>query len=89
MQRVITAGAGGIGKEIARSFADVGASVFVCDIDAQGLAQLEHVLASDSAKSISGQILPIDNDMQQASSCWALRAFRFRATSHAVRRRAT
>jgi len=68
MQRVlITAGAGGIGKEIARSFADVGASVFVCDIDAQGLAQLEHVLASDSAKSISGQILPIDNDMQQAS----------------------
>jgi NAD(P)-dependent dehydrogenase (short-subunit alcohol dehydrogenase family) len=47
MQRVlITAGAGGIGKEIARSFADVGASVFVCDIDAQGLAQLEHDMPS-------------------------------------------
>jgi hypothetical protein len=24
-------------------------------------------LASDAAKSISGQLLPIDNDMQQAS----------------------
>jgi len=43
MQRVIiTAGAGGIGKEIARAFVDAGASIFVCDIDAQGLAQLEH-----------------------------------------------
>lgn len=37
-QRVlVTAGASGIGREIARAFAAQGASVFVCDIDAKGL----------------------------------------------------
>ncbi len=40
-QRVlITAGAGGIGREIARAFAASGAKVFVCDIDAEGLESL-------------------------------------------------
>jgi NAD(P)-dependent dehydrogenase (short-subunit alcohol dehydrogenase family) len=40
-QRVlITAGAGGIGREIARAFAANGAKVFVCDIDAKGLETL-------------------------------------------------
>jgi NAD(P)-dependent dehydrogenase (short-subunit alcohol dehydrogenase family) len=40
-QRVlITAGAGGIGREIARAFAANGAKVFVCDIDAEGLKTL-------------------------------------------------
>jgi short chain dehydrogenase len=136
-QRVrVTAGASGIGREIARAFADAGAHVFVADIDAEGLEALERdilgvqtavcdmssrpdiermvpeavaalaslrsasesersirrggetgrdgdpipatvrrsprhcgigrFLASDAGKSISGQILPIDNDMQQA-----------------------
>jgi enoyl-[acyl-carrier-protein] reductase (NADH) len=32
-----------------------------------GVAALAVFLASDSAKAISGQILPIDNDRQQAS----------------------
>lgn len=37
-QRVlVTAGASGIGREIARAFAASGASVFVCDIDAKAL----------------------------------------------------
>ena len=37
-QRVlITAGASGIGREIARAFASNGAKVFVCDIDAAAL----------------------------------------------------
>jgi NAD(P)-dependent dehydrogenase (short-subunit alcohol dehydrogenase family) len=37
-QRVlITAGASGIGKEIARTFAANGATVCVCDIDAKAL----------------------------------------------------
>ena len=41
-QRVlVTAGAAGIGREIARAFAATGAKVFVCDIDAAGLARLE------------------------------------------------
>ena len=40
-QRVlITAGAGGIRREIARAFAANGAKVFVCDIDAEGLETL-------------------------------------------------
>jgi NAD(P)-dependent dehydrogenase (short-subunit alcohol dehydrogenase family) len=40
-QRVlITAGAGGIGREIARAFAANGAKVFVCDINAEGLKTL-------------------------------------------------
>jgi len=41
-QRVlVTAGAAGIGREIVRAFAATGAKVFVCDIDAVGLAGLE------------------------------------------------
>jgi NAD(P)-dependent dehydrogenase (short-subunit alcohol dehydrogenase family) len=40
-QRVlVTAGASGIGREIARAFAANGAKVFVCDIDAKGLDDL-------------------------------------------------
>ena len=40
-QRVlVTAGASGIGREIARAFAAQGATVFVCDIDAKGLESL-------------------------------------------------
>ena len=46
-QRVlITAGASGIGKEIARAYAASGATVCVCDIDAKALAT--------AAKEISG-----------------------------------
>lgn len=41
-QRVlITAGAGGIGRAIVQAFMANGANVFVCDIDADGLARLE------------------------------------------------
>lgn len=41
MQRVlVTAGAGGIGREILRAFAAAGAAVFTCDIDEPGLAEL-------------------------------------------------
>ena len=40
-QRVlVTAGASGIGREIARAFAAGDAGVFVCDIDAEGLGDL-------------------------------------------------
>jgi NAD(P)-dependent dehydrogenase (short-subunit alcohol dehydrogenase family) len=37
---LVTAGAGGIGLSIARAFADEGAKVHVCDVDAHALAQL-------------------------------------------------
>src|SRR5262245_28146116 len=44
-QRVlITAGASGIGREIARAFAATGAKVFVCDIDADALASFAQAL---------------------------------------------
>jgi len=36
-------------------------------VDQKDIAALSVFLASDAAKSISGQMLPIDNDMQQAS----------------------
>ena len=36
-------------------------------VDPQDIAALAVFLASDAAKSISGQVLPIDNDMHQAS----------------------
>jgi NAD(P)-dependent dehydrogenase (short-subunit alcohol dehydrogenase family) len=36
-------------------------------VDPRDVAALAVFLASDSAKAISGQILPIDNDRQQAS----------------------
>jgi NAD(P)-dependent dehydrogenase (short-subunit alcohol dehydrogenase family) len=35
-------------------------------IDPKDIAQLAVFLASDAAKSISGQVLPIDNDRQRA-----------------------
>ena len=45
-QRVlITAGAGGIGREIARAFAKGGAKVFVCDIDSEGLENLKQEIS--------------------------------------------
>ncbi len=45
-QRVlVTAGAAGIGREIARAFAASGAAVFVCDIDAKGLDALAREIA--------------------------------------------
>jgi NAD(P)-dependent dehydrogenase (short-subunit alcohol dehydrogenase family) len=36
-------------------------------VDPKDIAALAVFLASDAAKSISGQLMPIDNDMQQAS----------------------
>lgn len=36
-------------------------------VDPRDIAALAVFLASDAAKSISGQMLPIDNDMQSAS----------------------
>ena len=45
-QRVlVTAGASGIGREIARAFSANGAAVFVCDIDADALKELEEEIA--------------------------------------------
>ncbi len=50
-QRVlVTAGAAGIGREIARAFGANGARVFVCDIDAHGL----DTLARESAGMATG-----------------------------------
>jgi len=39
---LITAGAAGIGLEMARAFAAEGATVRICDIDAKAVAALEH-----------------------------------------------
>lgn len=39
---IVTAGAGaGIGREIARAFAEEGAKVWVCDVDREALAALK------------------------------------------------
>jgi NAD(P)-dependent dehydrogenase (short-subunit alcohol dehydrogenase family) len=46
-QRVlITAGAAGIGREIARAFASAGAAIFVCDIDTAALSELKVELSN-------------------------------------------
>jgi NAD(P)-dependent dehydrogenase (short-subunit alcohol dehydrogenase family) len=46
-QRVlVTAGAGGIGRAIARAFVAKGADVFVCDLDVAGLESLAREVAS-------------------------------------------
>jgi len=54
-----------------RSMEDVQADAFAQQsidgfIDPKDIAQLAVFLASDAAKSISGQVLPIDNDRQRA-----------------------
>jgi len=38
---IVTAGAAGIGREIARAFRNEGATVAVCDIDAQAVAEID------------------------------------------------
>ena len=38
---LVTAGAGGIGREVARAFAGEGAKVHVCDVDKTALAALK------------------------------------------------
>jgi len=38
---LITAGAGGIGLEIVKAFAALGAKIFVCDINTEALSALE------------------------------------------------
>ena len=66
-QRVlITAGASGIGREIARAFAANGAKVFVCDIDAKGLDEFE---AGDSRVLKRSVTCP----NEKTSSRWWLR----------------
>jgi NAD(P)-dependent dehydrogenase (short-subunit alcohol dehydrogenase family) len=39
---MITAGASGIGREVARAFAATGAAIFICDIDAAGLSAIRN-----------------------------------------------
>ena len=46
---------------------DVGNRADIERMMVAGVAALAVFLASDSAKAISGQVLPIDNDRQQAS----------------------
>jgi NAD(P)-dependent dehydrogenase (short-subunit alcohol dehydrogenase family) len=46
---VVTAGAGGAGRIIAQTFADLGAKVLVCDIDAMAVADLESQRSDISA----------------------------------------
>ena len=41
-------------------------------VDSRDIAAVAVFLASDSAKAISGQMVPIDNDVQQA---WTLASF--------------
>jgi NAD(P)-dependent dehydrogenase (short-subunit alcohol dehydrogenase family) len=54
-QRVlITAGAGGIGRVIAESYAAQGAQVFVCDIDAAAVADLP--------EGITGQVVDVTDE---------------------------
>ena len=54
-----------------RSMEEVKADAFAAQsidgfIDPKDIAQLAVFLASDAAKSISGQVIPIDNDRQKA-----------------------
>ena len=54
-----------------RSLEEVKADAFAAQsidgfIDPKDIAQLAVFLASDAAKSISGQVIPIDNDRQKA-----------------------
>src|ERR1700688_2986702 len=56
---------GGPTLEDARAEA-VGAAAIKAMVDPKAIAALAVFLASDAAKSISGQVLPIDNDRQRA-----------------------
>jgi NAD(P)-dependent dehydrogenase (short-subunit alcohol dehydrogenase family) len=55
------------GKSLAEVRADaMGEQSIKAMIDPKDIAALAVFLASDAAKSISGQVLPIDNDRQRA-----------------------
>jgi NAD(P)-dependent dehydrogenase (short-subunit alcohol dehydrogenase family) len=54
-----------------RSFDDIKAEAMAAQsiqamVDPKDIAQLAVFLASDAAKAISGQVIPIDNDRQHA-----------------------
>ena len=65
-QRVlVTAGASGIGREIAQAFAANGATVFVCDVDGEGLDRLAQEIPDWSRRSATCPAARI-------SSAWSL-----------------
>ena len=63
MQRVlVTAGASGIGREIARVFAGAGANVAVIDIDSMALSELRHEMPAAIAESCDlGELAQIES----------------------------
>ena len=68
IQRVFEGRAQAEGKTVAEVAQDAMAVQSIKRmVDPKDIAALAVFLASDAAKSISGQMLPIDNDMQQAS----------------------
>jgi len=58
---MVTAGAGGIGLEIARTFVREGARVHVCDVDAQALASL-----ASSEPALTGTVCDVSSREQVA-----------------------
>jgi NAD(P)-dependent dehydrogenase (short-subunit alcohol dehydrogenase family) len=69
-QRVlVTAGASGIGREIARAFRESGATVFVCDIDAKALDALNQEMPGMGRVSATSR-------RGRTSNAWSLRQLR-------------
>lgn len=64
---VVTAGAAGIGREIAKTFHDNGARVFICDVDSASLAQFSKLLPQIGAASCDvADAAQVDGFMEQA-----------------------
>ncbi len=69
---LVTGAGGGVGREIARSLAGVGASVWVNDLDGKRAAETAEALAKEAAPA-GGDARPVEADVTEATAVAAMR----------------
>lgn len=64
---IVTGGARGLGKGIARSFAREGAEVLICDVNSELLAETASALTDESGSPVEGMAADVSNEADVAA----------------------
>jgi 3-hydroxybutyrate dehydrogenase len=72
---VVTGAAGGIGKEIARTFAGAGAKLVIADIDAEGAARVAAELNGEGAEAIATALDVTSESQVDAAMASVIKSF--------------